>query len=291
MFGRFVMKYGCTSADNCKANHTAMALEWHLSQGFELLVERLLWGAMFANLTKHPLPNDDIVDIGICVFHCRGLFAEEYKAWITCGNNPTNTMDFPAFCTFLETAINIASFTATPALQHGYSMNAVEDNSSAASLTNAVYNFGAAYDATQESLRNNNASINSMQGQIQMLRNAIGNQPPTSMLQYPQQNNQDCQARGSQRGQQKNQGQQGQPSGRGHGTNNSSSENGLYRGNGGIDVYNQSRGMNFIGGGGNNPTQGTSQALPSLLKQFKSWNYCHTRCGNIHGIHTSATCT
>ncbi len=41
-------------------------------------------------------------------------------------------------------------------------------------------------------MRNNYASINAMQGQIQILCNAICNQPPTSMLQYPQQNNQDC---------------------------------------------------------------------------------------------------
>jgi hypothetical protein len=54
-------------------------------------------------------------------------------------------------------------------------MNSVEDNASATSLTNAVSIFGTAYTTTQESLRNNNASINAMQGQIQMLCNAIGN--------------------------------------------------------------------------------------------------------------------
>jgi hypothetical protein len=36
----------------------------------------------------------------------------------------------------------------------------------------------------------NNASINAMQGQIQMLCNALGNQPPAGMPQYPQQTNQ-----------------------------------------------------------------------------------------------------
>ena len=43
-------------------------------------------------------------------------------------------------------------------------MNAIEDNPSATYLTNAVSNFGAAYATTQESLQNNNASINAMQG-------------------------------------------------------------------------------------------------------------------------------
>jgi hypothetical protein len=209
MFAWFVTKYGRTSADDRKANCTTMALEWHPSQGFIFLVAHLFRGVTFTNLTKHPIPDDDIVDIGIRVIHRTGLFAEEYKAWITRGNNPTNNMDFAVFRTFLEITINIASFTATPASQHGYGMNAIENDASAASLTNAVSNFGVAYATTQESLRKNNASINAMQGQIQMLCNAIGNQPPTSMLQYPQQNNQDHRAWGSWRGQQQNQGQQG----------------------------------------------------------------------------------
>jgi hypothetical protein len=203
MFAWFVAKYGRTSADNCEANRTAMDLEWHPSQGFKLLVTHLFRGATFANLTKHPIPDNDIVNIGICVIHWTGLFTEEYKAWITHGNNPTNDMDFAAFHSFWETAVNIASFTATPASQHGYGMNAIEDDPSATYLTNAVSNFGVAYAAMRESLRNNNASIHAMQGQgqIQMLCNALGNQPPAGMPQYPQQTNQGRQAQGGQRGQ------------------------------------------------------------------------------------------
>jgi hypothetical protein len=97
---------------------------------------------------------------------------------------------------------------ATPALQHGYGMNAIEDNPSASSLTNAVSNFGTVYTATQESLRNNNASINAMQGQIQTLCNALGTQPLAGMLQYPQQTNQGRGAQGGQHGQKQNQVQQ-----------------------------------------------------------------------------------
>jgi hypothetical protein len=65
MFAWFMAKYGRTSADDRKANRTAMALEGHPSQGFEHLVVRLFRGATFAKLAKHPIPNDDIVDIGI----------------------------------------------------------------------------------------------------------------------------------------------------------------------------------------------------------------------------------
>jgi hypothetical protein len=185
MFAWFMAKYRSTSADDHEANCTAMALEWHPSQGFELLVAHLFREATFANLAKHPIPDDDIVDIGIRVIHQTGYFVEEYKAWIMRGDNPTNNMDFATFRSFWETAINIASFTATPAVQHGYGMNAVKYNASATSLTDDVSNFGAAYAATQENLCNNNASINAVQGQIQMLYNAIGKQAPCRHASIP----------------------------------------------------------------------------------------------------------
>ncbi len=149
-------------------------------------------------------------------------------------------------------------------------MNAVEDNASAASLTYAVSSFGAAYATKQDSLHSNNASINPMQGQIQMLCNAISNQPPAGMLQYPQQNNQDRWARGGCRGQQQSQGQQWQPIGGSRGTNIGGGENGLYNGNSGSGGYYQGGGMNFNGGGGNHPTPGMSQAPPSPPLKMQS---------------------
>ena len=171
MFAWFVTKYERTSAEDPAANRNAMALDWHPLQGFELLVARLFRGATFANLAKYPIPDDDIVNIGIRVLHHTGLFAEEYKAWITCGDDPTNLMSFAAFRAFWEMAVNIAAFTATPALHHGYGMAAAKDKASTTLLTDAVNNFGVAYAATQESLRSNNR-------QLQMLCNMIGNQPP-----------------------------------------------------------------------------------------------------------------
>jgi hypothetical protein len=100
MFAWFVAKYGHTSADNCEANHTTMALEWHPPQGLELLVAHLFRGATFTNLAKHPIPDNDIVNIDICIIHQTGLFAKKYKAWITRGNNTANNMDFAAFRSF-----------------------------------------------------------------------------------------------------------------------------------------------------------------------------------------------
>jgi hypothetical protein len=120
----------------------------------------------------------------------------------------------------------------------------------------------AAYATMQEILRNNNTSINSMQGQIQMLCNANGSQLPANMLQYPQkQHSQDRQVCSGHCGQQQSQCQQGQPIGGGCGTNNGGGGNELYKGNGGGGGYYQVGGINFNGGSGSYPTPGTSQAV------------------------------
>ena len=71
----------------------------------------LFHGATFAN----PIPDVDIVDIGIRVLNHTGLFSKEYTAWITCGDDANNSMNLAMFCSFWETAVNIAAFTATPA--------------------------------------------------------------------------------------------------------------------------------------------------------------------------------
>jgi hypothetical protein len=77
MFAWFVTKYGRTSAEDRAVNCNAMALDWHPSQGIKLLVVRLFPGTTFANLAKYPIPDDDIVNIGIRVLHRTGLFSEE----------------------------------------------------------------------------------------------------------------------------------------------------------------------------------------------------------------------
>ncbi len=178
-------------------------------------------------------------------------------------------------------------------------MNAVEDNPSVTSLTNAVSNFGMAYAATQESLRNNNlktttprqqhlhqchagANPNALQctWQPAPCRHAsilTANQPGT------------LSTRGPTWPTTKPRQEQCQPSGGGGGTNNVSGRNRLCKGNGNGSGYNQGSGMTFNCGGGSHPTQGTSNP-PSPIKKFNNWNYCHTHGGNIHNNHTSAIC-
>jgi hypothetical protein len=238
MFNWFVFKYGRTLVEDREANHTVRALEWHPSMGFELLAACLLHGATFANLTKYPINDNDIVDIGICILHRTGLFAEEYKTWILRGDDATKMNNFTAFRTFWADAVNIASFTATPASSHGFGMAATKDDSSA--LTDTVSNFGAVYAATRESQRTNNKAINAMQVQIQMLCQALGSHLPPNMMPYQQQ-----QGAHPPRGGRQGQGRGG--SGPGHGSAQ------VFNGNiygGGRGYIGSGSGYNCGGGGG-----------------------------------------
>jgi hypothetical protein len=177
-FNWFVSKYGRTSAEDRETNWTAMAADWHPSMGFEVLTSRLFRGVTFASLSGHPITDKDTVDIGVRVLNRTG-FGEEYKTWILRGDDPNNAIDFTAFKSFWENAVQIAAFTAVPASNHGYGMGLATDDDTTASLMDAVSNFGTAYAATQEALRSNTANITAIQGQFQMLCQAVGNsQPP-----------------------------------------------------------------------------------------------------------------
>jgi len=129
------------------------------------VTSRLFRGVTFASLSGHPITDKDTVDIGVSVLNCTGLFGEEYKAWILRGDDSNNAIDFTAFKSFWENAVQIAAFTAVQASTHGYGMGLVNDDDTA-SLPDAVSNFGTAYAASQESLRSNTATITAIQGQF-----------------------------------------------------------------------------------------------------------------------------
>ncbi len=145
-----------------------MAADWHPSMGFEVLTSCLFRGITFASLSGHPITDKDTVDIGVRVLNRTVLFGKEYKAWILRGDDPNNAIDFAAFKSFWENAVQIAAFTTVPASTHGYGMGLANDDNTA-SLTDVVSNFGTAYAATQESLQSNTANITTIQGQLQML--------------------------------------------------------------------------------------------------------------------------
>jgi hypothetical protein len=64
-----------------------MAADWHPSIGFEVLILLLFCGVTFASLSGHPMTDKDIIDIGVHVLNCMGVFPPKYKMWILHGNN------------------------------------------------------------------------------------------------------------------------------------------------------------------------------------------------------------
>ena len=273
-----------------------MATNWHPSMGFEVLTSRLFHGVTLASLSGHPVTNKDTVDIGVHVLNCTGLFAEEYKMWILQGKYTNNAIDFSAFKSFWENAVQIAA-SSVPASQHGYGM-AVTNDDATASFTDLVSNFGTAYTATQESLQSNTANIMAIQGQLQMLCQAIGNgQPPPGAINY-QQHPRGRRCREQHRG--GNNGGGGGHSGGGYngggGNQNAKDGNGGYNGgnqnaNNGCGSYNSGGGTH--GGGyntGNDGTQNPCGQPPTPIKHFDNWNYCSTHGGDVDNNHTSATC-
>jgi hypothetical protein len=99
-FDWFVIKYGCTLAEDRETIRMAMAANWHPQMGFEVLTSRLFHGITFASFSGHPITDKDTVDIGVCVLNCTGLFPKEYKMWILHGNNVSKMNDFVSFKTF-----------------------------------------------------------------------------------------------------------------------------------------------------------------------------------------------
>ena len=76
---------------------------------------------------------------------------------------------------------------AALALQHGYGMAAVDKDVSIALYSKTLTNFGAAYAATHEPIKNQASSLATMQGQlanIQQFCMAIGQRPPSAPVQH-----------------------------------------------------------------------------------------------------------
>ena len=167
MFEWFAQHYGTTTAEDRDANRQRMAADWHPGDGFDALTLRLFTGAAYANATGYPIVDRDIVDIGIRVIKRCGLYAEEYKSWIaraTATPRIIETLD--TFKTFWADKITLVNQTAIPASSHGYGMATVNDDDTVASYGESIANFGAAYAATQESVKTQGSTIVSLQTQL-----------------------------------------------------------------------------------------------------------------------------
>jgi hypothetical protein len=79
MFDWFIGKYGKTTTKDHEENRQSMAANWHPSDGFEPLMTRLFIGALYASAARYPMEERGIIDIGLRVIKCCGMYSKEYK--------------------------------------------------------------------------------------------------------------------------------------------------------------------------------------------------------------------
>ncbi len=171
-----------------------MAADWHPSDGFEPLTTRLFIGASYASAARYSIRDRDVIDIGLRVIKRCGMYSEEYKGWIARKNEqPPIVETIDSFKECWADAIALVNQTAVPAAQHGYGMAAMDDDTSIASYSKSLANFGATYATTQESMKSQATTTAAMQGQlanIQQFCMAVNQQPPPTIYAPPPQQKQ-----------------------------------------------------------------------------------------------------
>jgi hypothetical protein len=124
----------------------------------------------------------DIVNIGLQVIKQCGLYAKEYKAWIAReAITPRIIKTFDTFKLFWAAKITLINQMAIPTSMHGYTMAAVNNDESVTLYGEWITNFGAAYTATQKSVKTQGSTIASMQAQLQAMHQycmELQQQPP-----------------------------------------------------------------------------------------------------------------
>jgi hypothetical protein len=159
MFDWFIKKYGVMMAEEREENQQQMAANWQPTNSFEQLIMRLFLGMSYASAARYPMEECNIINIGLRVIKCCGMYAEEYKVWIGIKNAGQlvlpcvkQTLDY--FKGFWSNAITLINQTGVPALQHGYGMAAMDDDGGSIALySKSLENFGAAYAAMQEMVK------------------------------------------------------------------------------------------------------------------------------------------
>ena len=102
----------------------------------------------------------DVIGIGLRVIKRCRMYSKEYKNWITCENETLPIVEvINSFKEYWSAAITLVNQTAIPATNHGSGMTIMNDDTSIASYGESLANFGAAYAATQESMKKQATTI------------------------------------------------------------------------------------------------------------------------------------
>jgi hypothetical protein len=237
-----------------------MAATWHHSKGFEPLAMCLFIGASYASAARYPMDDRDVIDIGLRIIKRCGMYAE-YENWILRKNAIQLIIKtINSFKQYWTNTIALVNQTAFPALQHGYGMTAMVDEASVTVYDDSLTNFGTAFAATQETMKNQADSLVAMQTQllnIQLCMN-VGQQPQSSSYAPTQQQRT---------------------------FTNHNKRNGGGQGNG--RGFLQQPTMNY---GSTGCGQQQNICPPNPNKRWENWNYCSSHGGDIDNNHTSAMC-
>ncbi len=192
MFIWFVHHYCKTASKDRKANCQRMAANWHLVDGFDILVLRLFSGTVFTGCTGFLMNDCDIVNIGLHLIKRCGMYGEDYKAWFACkAIRPKIVETLDTFKMFWAVTITLVNQTAIPASLHSNRMAAInDDDTSIALYGKSITNFGATYAATQESTKSQGLTIVSLQGQVNAMQQycmSLQQQPPPTNYAVQQQ--------------------------------------------------------------------------------------------------------
>ncbi len=211
----------------------------------------------------------NIIDIGLSVIKQCGMYSEEYKNWIACRSETLAIIEtIDSFKEYWACGIMLVNQMSILAMQHGYGMAAMDNIALHVSYSKLLANFGAAYAATQETIKTQATSMAAMQGQltnIQQFCMAVGQQPPPTIYTPTQQ-------------QHMSNNRHGRRNGGGH-------DGGSGGGNSGGGFPQQ---PTWFGGNGASAQQ--QSFPPTPYKRWENWNYCHTHGGDVVDAHVSATC-
>jgi hypothetical protein len=204
----------------------------------------------------------DVIDIGLRIIKRYGMYAMEYKNWILRENTvPPIVKTIDSFKEYWASAIALVNQTAVPALQHDYRMTTMDNDASVAMYDDSLTNLGAAFAATQETMKSQANSLIAIQNQllnIQLCTN-VGQQPLSSGYAPAQQQ---------------------------HMFTNHNKRNGGSQGNN--RGFPQQPTMNY--GGTGDGQQQNIRPPPNSYKRWEYWNYCLSHGGDVDDNHTSATC-
>jgi hypothetical protein len=164
MFDWFILKYGHTTTKDREENWQRMAATWHPSKGFEPLATCLFIGASCASAACYLMDNHGVTDISLHVIKHSGMYTKEYKNWILCENTVPQIIEtIDSFKKYWANVIALVNQTAVLALQHGYGMTAMVDDTFVAVYSDLLANFGAMFAATHETMKSQANSLVTMQ--------------------------------------------------------------------------------------------------------------------------------